>query len=158
MLTPRFAVAVAAAVISFALAAVVALELLCYVPLFGSCSDSAWHPFVFLIFGVGAAFILAVALGLQLLMQRASWYRSWQRIPLYVVIGMLLPKAYLAATGSDIGIGGPLDAVFAVAALALALVFLTIWRQRSNSTPHADARASAALDQRPSARAGERGR
>jgi len=27
-----------------------------------------------------------------------------------------------------------------------------------NSTPHTDARASAALDQRPSARAGERGR
>ena len=40
----------------------------------------------------------------------------------------------------------------------IALVILKYWPKRSNSTPHADARASAPLDQLPSARAGERGR
>jgi hypothetical protein len=48
---------------------------------------------------------------------------------------------------------------------AFVLVFLScvtfaVWNgnMRSNSTPHADARAGASLDQPPSARAGERGR
>src|SRR3954465_3628675 len=38
--------------------------------------------------------------------------------------------------------------------------WLLVWRllSRSNSTPHTDARATAALDQPPSASAGERGR
>jgi hypothetical protein len=40
----------------------------------------------------------------------------------------------------------------------IALVILKFWTKRSNNTPHTDARSSARFDQRPSARAGGRGR
>jgi hypothetical protein len=61
------------------------------------------------------------------------------------------------------GFGDPLGVIH------LALVVVGLWwgirilrrhgdAEPSNSTPHADARASAVLDQTPSARAGGRGR
>ena len=40
----------------------------------------------------------------------------------------------------------------------IVVVMVLVWMLRSNSTPHSDARASSALNQPSSARAGERGR
>ena len=57
--------------------------------------------------------------------------------------------------------GGPLVAASALGTwflIAWVPCFYIVWRLRSNSTPHTDARGSAVLDQPPSARAGERGR
>jgi hypothetical protein len=53
--------------------------------------------------------------------------------------------------------GGNIVSVASVGAALIGLgVLLRVWLP--NSTPHPDARATAALDQTPSARAGERGR
>jgi len=57
--------------------------------------------------------------------------------------------------------GGPLVAASALGTwflIAWVPCFYLVWRVRSNSTLHTDARGNAVLDQPPSARAGERGR
>jgi hypothetical protein len=57
--------------------------------------------------------------------------------------------------------GGPLVAASALGTwflIAWAPCFYLVWRVRSNSTPHTDARGNAEVDQPSSARAGERGR
>ncbi len=160
MLTPRFALAVALAVTSFALTAASTLDLLCYLTVFSSCSGSALHPFGLLIFAVGATFILIATLSLQLLLERASWYCPWFGLPICSVVAVVLPKLYMFFTGSDVSLTdlSVMDAVFAGAGLVMAAVLFAVWRQRSNSTPHADARLRSSVDQPPPARAGERGR
>ena len=83
-------------------------------------------------------------------------------VGLYAASGFLLMGLWFAVTGSD-----PITdyaqfattlAPFLASGAALGLVVWAVLGQRSNSTPHADTRASSALDQPPSARAGERRR
>jgi hypothetical protein len=69
----------------------------------------------------------------------------------YVRIRMRNPANFATEYGIAVA------SLFAVG-LASCLVFMLLGRLRSNSTPHTDARASAVLDQSPSARAGGRGR
>ena len=90
---------------------------------------------------------------------------------LFVLVGLPLAQVIFAAAPDSFirelaPKGGP-DAFGWAAALGAIgtwfLVLFGVWffvigRVRSNSTPHADARSTAPLDQPPSARAGERGR
>ena len=70
----------------------------------------------------------------------------------------LLPGAVNVPIWAIFAIYFVLQFAFLWAVTYFAIRAVTKWALRSNSTPHPDARASAALDQPPSARAGERGR
>jgi hypothetical protein len=83
--------------------------------------------------------------------------------PLGTLILEFAPDSAIRALAPD---GGPDAVAWAIAlgtlltwfVLLFCLLYAALTLMRSNSTPHPDARASSALNQPPSARAGERGR
>jgi hypothetical protein len=135
-MTSRFAIAALLGVCSFALVTAGTLDGLCYLKFFDSCTGSVLQPWALLIFGVGAVFILFAGLIINLAIRRATWYRTWQTVPLYVLASVALPKLYIIVTGSDFSFTDPFlatDGVFAVAGLVMGVVLFVLFHQRSNS-------------------------
>ena len=130
----RFAIGFILGVFSFALVVSAELGVLCFLA-FASCSGSTFQPWALLISGVGAVFILAAALLINLATRRQTWYRPWHIIPLCVLVSIVLPRIYAVATGSDTSLTAPFripDAIFGLAGLAMGTVFFHCWRLRSN--------------------------
>ena len=106
-----------------------------------------------------AAFALSVAYGLW---RRREWGRvfgiSLGAVVLFYSVGIRLLAPLIA--GVEVGLDWESIVMGALATSSIvALTFVSFRGQLpANSTPHADARPTVPPDQRPSARAGERGR
>jgi hypothetical protein len=110
-----------------------------YVIVWGSLNALAVCGFWFLIGGPGSKWLLRAAAII---------------VTLFIALNFLIAWDYGGRQGNhDFLLYGVLAAVVAFCVLSIAIAGM-----QPNSTPHTDARANAALDQPPSARAGERGR
>ena len=135
----------------------------CGIRFYVSCTgDLTVLPLVFLILGSAGLITHVVTATAALAVGGVHRLPAFAAIGLYAVSGSLLMGLWFTLTGSDTSFDYGFFAStlfpFFVGGAGLGLVVWLVLRRGSNSTPHPDARATSALDEPSSARAGERGR
>jgi len=135
-------------------------EIGCRVGWFVDCSRPLEAlPFILLVLSAVGLVVQLVAAPLVMLLRGTTFERIPIVMALYAILGYVVPELWMLFTSeSNFSAPSLLDIPPLVGGAALGLVVWYVWARGSNSTPHPDARTSAALDRPPSARAGGRGR
>ena len=127
----RISLATIFGIVGFVAVAAVGFIAACQWSAVAGCTEPYIYPASLLSLAKTGAIVMSVGLAFFFLIRKRSWYRRWQLLLAYVVLGALVPRLL---SGSHTHVFSVFDLVFPLAGLAMGAVMFSASRTRSNNS------------------------
>jgi hypothetical protein len=127
----RTSLATILGIVGFVAVAAVGFLAACQSSTVAGCTEPYIYPASLLSLAKTGAIVMSAGLALTFLIHKRLWYRRWQLLLAYFLLGALVPRLL---SGSNSHVFSAFDLVFPLAGLAMGAVMFFASRTRSNNS------------------------